>query len=134
MNVTKAVIKDLLPLYQEGEVSEDTRLLVEEYLASDAELRNLAAGASAIRGGLPARPQADAWLATLEKTKRAIRRQKWLQFFALFLTLAPFSFAFQNGELKYLLVRDAPWSLLPLWGGAAGCWLGYWRSRQLRVR
>lgn len=36
--ITRAVILDLLPLYLEGEVSADTRALVEAYLASDPEL------------------------------------------------------------------------------------------------
>jgi len=40
--ITRNVILDLLPLYLSGEVSEDTRALVENYLESDPQLANLA--------------------------------------------------------------------------------------------
>ena len=38
MTVTRQVVRDLWSLYVAGEASEDTRRLVEEYLAQDAEL------------------------------------------------------------------------------------------------
>jgi len=40
MRVTRDVIQDLLPLYLAGEVSGDTRTLVEEYLDTDPEFGN----------------------------------------------------------------------------------------------
>ena len=40
MRVTRDVIQDLLPLYLAGEVSGDTRTLVEEYLDTDPEFAN----------------------------------------------------------------------------------------------
>ncbi|MBN1593595.1 MAG: hypothetical protein JW941_10175 [Candidatus Coatesbacteria bacterium] len=40
--ITRNVILDLLPLYQAGEASEDTRMLVEEYLETDADLAEIA--------------------------------------------------------------------------------------------
>lgn len=42
MEITRNVILDLLPLYQAGEVSSDTRALVEQYLETDQELANVA--------------------------------------------------------------------------------------------
>ena len=42
MKITRNVILDLLPLYAANEVSEDTRIMVEEYLATDTELANTA--------------------------------------------------------------------------------------------
>ena len=138
MNVTKDVIKDLLPLYQAGEVSQDTRRLVDDYLGSDPELRQLVAsaldtGISGIgREKMNVRHEIDQALATLEKTKRVMARQKWTQIYAILFTLMPFSFAFQDGQVKYLLVRDAPWSLIPLWGAAAVFWVLYARTRRLR--
>ena len=38
MKITRNVILDLLPMYLSGEVSEDTRNLVDEYLETDPEL------------------------------------------------------------------------------------------------
>jgi anti-sigma factor RsiW len=42
MDITRNVILDLLPLYVAGEVSADTRTLVEKYLETDPELANVA--------------------------------------------------------------------------------------------
>ncbi|NUN03480.1 MAG: zf-HC2 domain-containing protein [Bryobacteraceae bacterium] len=133
MNVTREVIKDLLPLYQEGEVSPDTRRLVEEYLATDAELRDQIAAPTFGQQRLPVRAEIDPALAALERTKRALRRQKWLQFFALLLTLAPFTSYGTGGQLKFMVLRDAPLSLIPLWGGAAIFWAFYLKSRRSGV-
>jgi len=43
MKVTREVIYDLLPAYFAGEVSDDTRALVEEYFTSDPEFGRMAA-------------------------------------------------------------------------------------------
>lgn len=42
MKITRAVILDLLPLYVSDEASRDTANLVEEYLATDPELSEIA--------------------------------------------------------------------------------------------
>jgi hypothetical protein len=42
MKITRNVILDLLPLYLAGEVSADTRALVEKFLETDSELANVA--------------------------------------------------------------------------------------------
>jgi anti-sigma factor RsiW len=46
--VTRDVVLDLLPLYLAGEVSADTRTLVETYLESDPELAEMAEQSSAL--------------------------------------------------------------------------------------
>ena len=130
MNVTREVIKDLLPLYQEGEVSADTRRLVEEYLAKDSELRDQMASSAFGPQRLRVGAEIDQGLATLERTKLALRRQKWLQFFALLLTSAPLTSYGSGGQLKFMVLRDAPLSLIPLWGGAAIFWAFYLKSRR----
>lgn len=130
MNVTREVIKDLIPLYQEGEVSPDTRRLVEAYLATDSELREQVAAPGIGRQPMRVQAQVDSALAALERTKRALRRQKWLQFFAILLTLAPFTSYGTGGQIKFMVLRDAPLSLIPLWGGAAILWLYYLKLRR----
>jgi len=42
MEITKNVMLDLLPLYVAGEVSKDTKDLVQEYLKTDPELEKMA--------------------------------------------------------------------------------------------
>ena len=48
MEITRNVILDLLPLYLAGEVSADTRTLVEKYLETDPELANVAEQSAAM--------------------------------------------------------------------------------------
>jgi anti-sigma factor RsiW len=43
MEISQNVILDLLPLYLAGEVSADTRSLIEKYLETDPELANIVA-------------------------------------------------------------------------------------------
>ena len=52
MNVTRAVVQDLLTLYVAQEASSDTRLLVEEWLRTDPALARQAELARSVR--LPA--------------------------------------------------------------------------------
>lgn len=132
MTVTNEVIKDLLRLYQDGEASPDTRRMVEQFLAERPELREQAAAASAIRRpAAEIRLEIDDALRTLERTKAALARQKWLQFFAILFTLIPFSFAFSGNRVTFWMLRDAPLSLIPLWGAAAVLWIYYARSRRV---
>ena len=48
MEITRNVILDLLPLYLAGEVSADTRTLVEKYLETDPELADIAERSAAL--------------------------------------------------------------------------------------
>ena len=42
MTVTRKVILDLLPLYAAGELSDDSRRIVDDYLKTEPELAELA--------------------------------------------------------------------------------------------
>jgi anti-sigma factor RsiW len=130
MKIEREVVQDLLPLYLEGEVSPATRRLVEECLAQDPELQKLVQSSQSKRDVPQVPLRTEPVLRVLEQTKRQLNRQKWLQFFALLLTITPFTFVVQGGELQFFLLRDAPAVLLPLWGGAVVCWLFYWRLRR----
>jgi anti-sigma factor RsiW len=48
MEVTRSVILDLLPLYLAGEVSDDSRALIERYLETDSALAKIAEQSAAI--------------------------------------------------------------------------------------
>ncbi|MBM3783059.1 MAG: hypothetical protein FJW30_01800 [Acidobacteria bacterium] len=130
MTITRDVILDLLPLYQEGEGSPATRLLVEQYLESDPDLKRILAAARPRRLAVSAPAPPDAALESLLRAKAELAKQKWLQIATVFLTLLPFSFMMQRGELKYLLIRDAPLSVIPLWAGAALGWYFYFKRRR----
>lgn len=69
MEITREVILDLLPLYVAGEVSEDTRKLVEAYFENDEDLKRLAECAEKI--GLKEVPMTDQKELSLEAYEKA---------------------------------------------------------------
>ena len=73
-NVTREVVTDLWPLYLSGDASADTRRLVEEFLAGDAELaRSLReAGNDPLEPYLPPALPPDHELSVLRRVKRRL--------------------------------------------------------------
>ena len=108
MNVTKEIINDLIPLYVANECSADTRALVEDYLQRNPqqveELRRVMA--TSVPQAVPSTGNLDEMRAFRE-ARRRLRRRAWLMAFAIFFSLAPFSF-FSTGERTWWLLRDAP--------------------------
>ncbi|UCH09351.1 MAG: hypothetical protein JSU61_08915 [Fidelibacterota bacterium] len=72
MEVTKNVILDLLPLYSADEVSADTRVLVEEYLAAHPEFAAAVreSGARGLSGDIPVPLTRDDQMKAYVKAKR----------------------------------------------------------------
>ena len=73
MNISRDVVKDLIPVYLSGDASADTRTLVESYLKTDPEL---AADVTAARGpslGLPATRPPTAEKQTLDATRQLLK-------------------------------------------------------------
>lgn len=117
MNISKEVIRDLLPAYVAGEASADTRVLMEGALAEDAELR----AEAAMLGTVPsarATPPGDLGLETLKRTQRLLRRRAVLAGFSVFFStfsLALFDrgwgLAGRLGQTACLLIAAAGWAL-----------------------
>lgn len=109
MKVTREVIHDLLPAYLAGEASADTVALIEEFLRQDPEL---AGTVETLRSPLlpeaPIRLRPTQEKETLDMTKRLLRWKGILMGVALFLTLFPLSFRFDNGRITWQFFRDAP--------------------------
>ena len=89
MNVSRDVIIDLLPLYLAGEASEDTRQLVEQFLAEDPALAKLAEQTKIDKwnGEIPVPLQKEAEMKSFEKTKQLLTQQRVLMGLAIFSTL-----------------------------------------------
>jgi len=125
MNVTKDVISDLYPLYAEKECSADTRALVEEYLQrhpQDAEeLRRIMS--APLPGAAPSVNDLDE-ARSLREARRRVRRRSWLMAFAIFFSVAPFSFVLGDGRTWWML-RDAPGSALVYAALAVAFWMIY---------
>jgi hypothetical protein len=118
-SITKDVIRDLLPVYAAGEASADTRALVEEFLAQDAELRALAEAARRIEIAAPS--QAGDLQAleveSLNRTHKLLARKAWLFAVALLLSLLPLTTVFGKGGMVFQMVRDQP--------GLSSNWVAY---------
>jgi len=129
MKVTKDVILDLLPLYQEGEVSADSRRLVEEFLSQDPELKErVKVSGVQVSARTLVRRELDDALSAMEKAKAALRYQKWMQFWAILFSLMPLSHMYRKGDSQFVLVRDLPWMAVLMWVAAVVFWVLYWRT------
>jgi hypothetical protein len=106
MDVSRDVIKDLLPLYISGEVSPDTKNLVEAYLRLDPELARAVVAARALE--LPSTPPPSGEKAALEQTRQLLKTRSSTLAMAILFTLLPFAFAFDESGITFLLIRDAP--------------------------
>ena len=117
MNISKEVIRDLLPVYVAGEASADTRAVVESALAGDANLRNEAA----IIGTIPSAgltPPAALGLDTLKRTQRLLRRRALLAGFSVFFSTLPLAMVYRPwglaghlAQTACLLLAAAGWAL-----------------------
>jgi anti-sigma factor RsiW len=136
MNVTRDIVKDLLPLYVAGEGSPETRAAVESFLRSDPELARLADAlrADEVAAAHAAGTQPDAGRAALVRTKALLRRRSWLLSFAIFFTGLPLSFAADAHGIRFFLLRDAPALASASLAVGAVLWIVYFvTSRRLRV-
>lgn len=121
MEVTRDVIRDLLPLYVSGEVSADTRRLVEAYLTREPDLARAVTAARALE--LPPTPAPTEEKSALDATRQLLRQRTQTLVVAILFTLLPFTFTFDRSGLSFLLIRDQPvvggaWLLTAavLWG------------------
>jgi hypothetical protein len=130
MKITEKVILDLLPVYLADEASQETRELVEAYLAQNEGLaqRVREMQKEALPGpgvGIP--PELE--LRSLRRTRRRIRAQRWLFGLALFFTALLLSnqFTIEAGRLKefHFLLQDWPVVGVACLALAVGFWVAY---------
>jgi anti-sigma factor RsiW len=105
MNLPENVIRDLLPVYHSGEASDDTRKLIETYLAEHPELeRDVRSGDALSAFDADQSSGAPDETVALRRTKRVLRWQQVLLGIASTLTLNTvslgFSFETGNGQLR----------------------------------
>jgi hypothetical protein len=131
MQVTRDIVIDLLPLYQSGEASKESRAAIEEFLRKDPSLAQMA---SQDPGTIvPATGASELERRTITRTRAAIRRRSWILAAAIWFTLLPFTFAFRGGQITFFMLRDQPTSALFLLVGAI-MWVQYARmTRSIRT-
>jgi hypothetical protein len=130
MQVTRDIVIDLLPLYQSGEASKDSRAAIEEFLKTDPSLARIAGQDSAV---VPTTAASELERRTITRTRAAIRRRSWILAAAIWFTLLPFSFAFRGGRVTFFMLRDQPESVVLL-VLAAILWLQYARMTRSLAR
>jgi hypothetical protein len=124
MNVTRAIIEDLLPLYAAGEASLDTRRLVEEYLATDPDLARSVQAAGALRLP-PVEPPPGLEAAALRRTRKLLGEKSLLMAVAFGLGYAPMAFSLEHGALIFLMYRDLPWLAALFTVASAVAWVRF---------
>jgi anti-sigma factor RsiW len=80
MNISRDVVKDLIPVYLAGDASADTQALVESYLKTDPELADDVTAARGTSLGLPATRPPTAEKQPLDATRQLLksRTATWL--------------------------------------------------------
>lgn len=135
MTITRDIVIDLLPVYESGDASADTRAAVEAFLAQDPEFARIVKAArhtsSQSRASAATEDNGTERLA-LERTRKALRRKSWTIALAVMFTLLPFTFAFRGGDFVFFMWRDEPGSRLFLISAAWLWWSYYRQSRAFR--
>ena len=131
MKITRYIITDLLPLYESGEASPDSRSLVEEYFQQDPEFARLVQSESTqtLPAQSPATLPKELEMQTLERTKNLLRRRTWLLASAILFSLWPFSFTFDSHGL-YWAWAQTPLIAVVLGMAAVVLWVSYFRTMQ----
>lgn len=134
MNISRDVVKDLIPVYLAGDASADTQAIVESYLKTDPELANDVKAARGTSLDLPATPAPTAEKQALEATRQLLKSRTSTLVVAMIFTVLPLTFAFRGTAITFFLIRDAPVIGLAWWMTAAIMWIWHARiRRRLRV-
>jgi hypothetical protein len=107
MTITRDVILDLLPLYFAGQVSADTRTLVDEFLKTDPDFARMSQRFEAVlkeQGGVP--DAAGTERRAFERTRMLLRYRNQTIGVAIAFSLMPFAFRFHDGQLDWIFLRD----------------------------
>lgn len=108
MRITEPVVRDLHVLVEAGEASDDTRALVDAWLADHPalaeELRNAEGSLAApARPPLPSLPP-ETELRALGRVKRLLRLRSWSMAFGFFFTGLPLSFIADSQGVRLLFI------------------------------
>ena len=109
MKITRNVITDLLPLYEAGEASQDTRSLIDAFLQDDPEFARLVS-VQKLPLDEPQQPALSQGveMKTLQKTRSLLKKRTYFMAFAIVFSLSAFSFSFGSQGARWL------WSETPI--------------------
>jgi hypothetical protein len=123
MTVTRDVVLDLLPLYFAGEVSADTRTLVEEFLRTDPDFARMSQRFDTLLKQHD-RPDPDpVERRAFERTRMLVRYRNQCIGVAIGFSLFPFAFTVGRDGVKWMLMREQP-VIAIAWGlTGLACWI-----------
>ena len=134
MNISRDIVKDLIPVYLAGDASADTQALVESYLKTDPALASDVRAARGPSLGLPATRPPTAEKQALETTRQLLKSRTSTLVVAMVFTVLPLTFAFHGTKITFFLIRDAPTIGIAWWVTAAIMWIWHLSiRRRLRV-
>lgn len=126
VTITRDLILDLLPLYLAGEASEDTREVVEQFLADDPALAKLVEQSkqNQLDGEVPVPLNKEHEMITFEKTKQLLFQQKVFLAIAVAATLMLAAFRFDSEGVEWLWLNSPAigWVLFLV---ATFFWIGF---------
>jgi hypothetical protein len=132
MNITKNIITDLLPLYYSEECSDDTKLLVEEFLQKNPEFKQQAIHFSQnpFPSHIPQSLNKEDEMKSLLKTRRLLKWRSYLMGFAIFFSCATFSFVYDQGNIHWIVLSSLNATLFYGTLGI-GFWVAYFITRRI---
>lgn len=122
MELAPEVMQDLMIVYLGGEASPSTRTLVEQYAAAHPEYAALLKSSSAGLEIQAAEPKRDSEMQALKMTRQHVFLRSLFFGMGIAFTLMPFTIVSRNGEITFLLYRDAPGLGTAFWSIAAASW------------
>ena len=117
------IILDLLPVYFAGEASAATRSLVDTYLAAHPQFAKAMRAAQGTSMAIPASASPNGGTVAITRIRSHMRWRAALIAVAIFCSLSPFTFIFENDHLRYFMWRDAPAMALSYAGAAIVAWI-----------
>ena len=130
-DLSPQIVEDLLSLYLAGEASDDTKTLVESYLAEDPALAERVSRSRelALPNAIVDPNEKEREMQSIERTKRSLRLQSWFFGLAIFFTSMLLTFgSFDERGLHWIVLESEVWPLFAL--GAGICWLIWLLTRR----
>lgn len=138
MEVTRDVVRDLIPAVVAGEATADSVALVDEWARRDAglaaEVESQRSALASLAGAPRPAPRADAEGDAVRKVRRRLRGRSVLLGVAIFLTALPFTFGYTPRGLEYFMLRDNTGLASASLAAAIACWIALARRGRGAVR
>jgi len=133
MHLPEDVIVDLLPAYFAGDASPASRAIVDAYFAAHPAFADAMRASQGAGDAVPDIAPNDRGHEAVRRVRKKVRQRSLLMALAIFCSMAPLTFVARDGQLAYLMLRDAPVTALCYAIVAAIAWLALWTRNPAAV-